>query len=79
MNDILSKVDEAIENYYNKYERRPNTILISEHDLNLLNHSLLKFFDDKVLALKDKLIYECYGLKVMPIKYGEIQAVEVIE
>ena len=79
MNDILFKVNEAIRNYYNKYGREPNTILINENDLDLLNHSLPKVFDDKVLALKNKMTYKCFDLNVVPIKYGEVQAVEVIE
>lgn len=78
MIDILFKVNEAIEDYYNKYERQPNTILINKNDLDLLKHNSLPFSMDKE-TLKEKAIVEIYGLKVIPIKYGEIQVVEVIE
>lgn len=77
MNDIILKVNEAVKNYYNKYERYPNTILINENDLNLLKHNSSPFLvDDK--TLREKNIYEICGLIVIPIKYGEIQVVEVL-
>lgn len=77
MNDIILKVNEAVKNYYNKYERYPNTILINENDLNLLKlHSAPFVVDSKTLETKN--IYEICGLRVMPIKYGEIQVVEVM-
>lgn len=78
MIDVLFKVNEAIENYYHKYARRPNTILINENDLNILKHNLSPFSIDKE-TLKEKAVNDIYGLKVIPIKYGEVQAVEVIE
>lgn len=77
MNDVLLRVDEAIKNYCNKYERRPNAVLINERDLNLLRYSSLPFLkEDKVI--KEKAVYEVYGLKIIPIKYGEIQAIEEV-
>ncbi len=77
MNDILFKVNEAIKNYYNKYGRYPNAILIGEDDLNLLKYNSSQFLmDDK--TLREKNVYEIYGLKIMPFKYVEIQAVEVL-
>lgn len=77
MRDILFKVNEAIANYYNKYERHPNTILINENDLNLLKHNSMPFIADSKI-LKEKALYEVYGLKIIPIKYGEIQAIEEV-
>lgn len=78
MNDILFKVQEAISDYYNKYEREPNAVLINENDLNLLKLLSAPFrLDDK--KIKEKATYECCGLKVIPIKYGEPKAVEVEE
>ena len=75
MNDILFKVNEAIKNYYNKYERQPNAILINENDLILLKYNSFPCFAID-LTLKEKTIYKVYGLKIIPIKYGEIQAIE---
>lgn len=76
MNKILLKIDKAIKNYYNKYERHPNTILINEHDLNLLKHEVLLMAIIETLGWKG--IYKVYGLKVTPIKYGKMQVVEVL-
>ena len=78
MNDILIKINEAIRNYYNEYKRHPNAILINEHDLNVLKCETSPLPID-VEKLTDKAIYECCGLKVIPIKYGEPKAVEVLE
>ena len=74
-NDILFKVNEAIKNYYNKHERQPNAILINENDLFWLKYNSLPSFKTDITS-KEKAIYEVYGLKIIPIKYGEIQAVE---
>lgn len=77
MNDILWKVYEAKKNYYNKYERMPNAILINENDLTLLKYETIPYKVDSK-TLKEKSIYKVFGLKVIPIKYGEIQAVEEV-
>lgn len=82
MYSILSKVDEVIMNYYCKHERYPNAILINEDDLNCLeNYSLHFVINDvgKSKKSKGKPICKVCNLKIIPIRYGEMQAVEVLE
>ena len=78
MSDILLKVDETIKKYYYKHGRYPNAILINEDDLNCLENYSLRFVIN-VKNSKGKPICEVCNLKIIPIRYGEMQVVEMLE
>lgn len=78
MNIVILKVNQAIERYYAKHKTMPNAVLINEEDMTILK-ALAFSFGLYEKSLKAETIGQLCGLKVIPIKYGEIQVVEVIE
>ena len=78
MNIITFKVNQAIERYYAEHKTMPNAVLINEKDMEELK-ALAFSFGLYEKSLKVAAIGQFCGLKVIPIKYGEIQAVEIIE
>lgn len=78
MKTKLQEAYELLTNYLSSYHYIPNAILINEEDLEIIKNETLHIRPGKPLK-KEGMNCELFGLKVIPIKYGKMKVVEVIE
>lgn len=74
MKSYLLKINQLVAKYYEKYNELPNAILISREELTLVEFLVTTSY---VQPIKEKTFSHFCGLKIIPIKYGEMQVVEV--
>ena len=75
---IIEKVQDLCYDYYCEHYTKPNAVLINEHD-----YAILMTYARAVLGSKTKLkqgdfVYTLTGLKIIPIKEGEMRVVELL-
>ena len=75
-NNIIEKTDKLVADYYEKYQTRPNAILISEYEFNYLCAYYMVWAN--FIAKEQALNMELMGMKAIPVKHGKMEAVELL-
>lgn len=75
--EIIERAHKLFVAYFNKYGREPNAIVLCEKD-----YSLLSTYNENWQAIKvqpkEVHSYCLMGMKIIPVKYGEMQVYEEI-
>lgn len=76
-NEMINKIYALWKEYCYKYEGQPNAILINEEEWYLLS-KICRLYANYSISDEKNTICEIFGMKIIPIKKGEMRVIELL-